>query len=361
MPANPVRVGLIGCGNISQIYLTNSRRFSTYDIVACADLDPERANAKAKEHGIAATDTESLLSGADIEAVLNLTTPDAHAQVALAAVSAGKSVYNEKPLTIRRDDAQQMLRIARDSALCVGCAPDTFLGAGLQTCRRLLDDGAIGRPLSATAFMMSPGVESWHPNPAFYYQPGGGPVFDMAPYYLTALIHLLGPIRRVTALTGAGFTTRTIASEPHRGQTINVRVPTHAAAVLDFLSGPIVSMIMSFDVQSHTLPNIEIYGAEGTMQVPDPNTFGGPVYIRKSADDSPVEHPITLPFADNSRGLGLADMCRAIRAGGPHRASGDLAYHVLDAMHAIHEASDRGRHIELDSTCDRPEPLTDPL
>ena len=353
-----VKVGIVGCGTISRVYLRNARTFEILDVVAVADLVPERARARAEEFGVPrACTTEELLADPEIDLVVNLTIPKAHAEVALAALEAGKHVYNEKPLAIRREDGRQLVETARARGLLVGCAPDTFLGGGLQTCRRLIDEGAIGEPVAATAFMMSHGHESWHPDPAFYYQAGGGPMFDMGPYYLTALVTLIGPVRRVTGSARITFPERTITSQPKYGQKIQVEVPTHVAGIMDFASGAIGSIITSFDVWAAQLPWIEIYGTEGTLSVPDPNTFGGPVRLRKAGEKEWVEVPLTHGYTTNMRGLGVADMAEAIRSGRPHRANGDLAYHVLDIMEAFHDASREGRHVELASTCARPEPL----
>jgi predicted dehydrogenase len=352
-----VRVGLVGCGTISGVYLENARRFPILEVVACADLVPERAAARAAEYGIPNTcAVEELLADPGIDVVLNLTIPAAHAEVALAAVERGKSVYNEKPLTIDLGDARRLLAGAAAKEVRVGCAPDTFLGAGLQTCRRLIDEGAIGEPVAATAAMLCHGHENWHPDPAFYYQRGGGPLFDMGPYYLTALVALLGPVRRVTGSARASFPTRTVTSKPRSGETIRVEVPTHVAAVLDFASGPIATLVTSFDVWARE-NRIEIYGSEGTLAVPDPNTFGGPVRLRHAGQTRWRDVPLSHDHADNSRGLGLADLATALRTDRPQRASGELAFHVLEVMHAVHRASAEARHIELTTVVERPAPL----
>lgn len=353
-----IQVGIIGCGTISGIYLKNRAWFDFFEVAACADLDMDRARARAEEYGVPrACTVAELLADPDISVVLNLTVPQAHATVALAAVRAGKSVYNEKPLTLSREEGQLLLDEARANGVRVGCAPDTFLGGGLQTCRQLLDDGAIGDPVAATAFLASHGPESWHPNPDFYYQVGGGPLFDMGPYYLTALINFLGPVRRVSGSARASFPTRTIGSEPFKGTTITVNTPTHIASILDFASGAIGTMITSFDVWSHNLPRIEIYGSTGSLSVPDPNIFGGPIRLRRSDEKEWTEIPVERAYSANSRIIGLADMIAGIRDDRPHRASGDLAFHVLDIMHAALESSEQGRYIDLTSTCERPAAL----
>jgi predicted dehydrogenase len=354
-----VNVGVIGCGNISSIYLQAPQKFNILNIVACADIDMDRARAQAEKYNVPRVCTvEELLADPEIDVVLNLTIPKVHAEISRAAIKAGKSVYSEKPLGIERDEARLLLEEAEASQLRVGCAPDTFLGGGLQTCIRLIDEGAIGTPVAATAFMVGHGPESWHPNPDFFYQIGAGPMFDMGPYYLTALISMLGPVRRVTGSTRISFPERIITSQPLHGTRITVTTPTHVAGLLDFESGPVVTIITSFDVWSHKLPCIEIYGSEGTLSVPDPNTFNGPVYLRRAGETEWSEVPLTHGYTENSRGIGLADMAHAMRSGRQHRANGKLAYHVLDIMQAIHDSSTEGKHIDLNSMCDRPAPLT---
>jgi predicted dehydrogenase len=353
----PAKLGIVGCGNISGIYCQNAQKLEALDLVACADLIPERAQARAAEFGIAkACSTEELLADPHIEIVLNLTIPIAHAEVAFAALKAGKSVYNEKPLAITREDGKRMLQMAKRKGLLVGCAPDTFMGAGIQTCRKLIDDGWIGEPIAAAAFMTCHGHESWHPDPEFYYKVGGGPMFDMGPYYLTALVNLVGPVKRATGSTRVTFPARTITSEPKYGTVIKVDVPTHVVGLLEFANGAIGTILTTFDVWAAHLPRIEIYGTEGSLSVPDPNTFGGPVLVMRAGGEW-TEVPLTHGYAQNSRGVGVADMAMALRSKRPHRASGDLAYHVLDIMHAIHDAASSGQHVELASTCQKPAAL----
>ena len=350
------KVGIVGCGNISSIYLKNCQHVFTHvEVAACADLLVERAEAQAAEHGVAkACSVEALLADDAIDIVLNLTIPNAHASVAAAAVEAGKNVHNEKPLTITRADGRALLEAAAAKGVRVGAAPDTFMGGGLQTCRKLIDDGAIGEPVAATAFMTCHGHESWHPNPEFFYKSGGGPMFDMGPYYLTALVSLMGPVKRVTGSTRITFPQRTITSEPFKGTVIDVDLPTHVAGVMDFANGAVATIITSFDVWAANLPRIEIYGSEGSLSVPDPNTFGGPVQIRRAGGKDWEDVELTHGYAENSRGIAVADMAAAVASGRAHRASGEMAYHVLDIMHAFHDASDAGKHIELESTCERP-------
>jgi predicted dehydrogenase len=354
-----LKVGIIGCGNISGIYLKNSPTFEHLDLVACADLDFERAKAKATEYGLAhAYTVDELLADPEIQIVINLTIPAAHAEVCLKALHAGKHVYVEKPLAVTREEGKQIIELASNKGLLVGSAPDTFLGGGIQTCRKLIEDGAIGTPIAATGFMMSRGHESWHPAPEFYYELGGGPMFDMGPYYLTALISLLGPIERVTGSARISFPERTITSQPKAGTVIQVKTPTHIAGVLDFQNGAIATLVTSFDVMAGTvLPHIEIYGSAGTLRVPDPNSFGGPVLLRRAGSKEWEEIALTHGYAGNSRGIGVADMAHAIQTGEPHRASGELAYHVLEAMHGFHLASAESKHYKMQSTCSIPAPL----
>ncbi|KPK82826.1 MAG: oxidoreductase [Phycisphaerae bacterium SM23_33] len=353
------KVGIVGCGNISGIYLKNCQEvFEILEVGACADLVPERARAQAEKFGLPkACTVEQLLADEEIRIVVNLTTPNAHAEVALASVAAGKNVHNEKPLTVTRADGRKLLKMAEAKGLRVGCAPDTFLGAGLQTCRKLIDDGWIGQPVAATAFMTCHGHESWHPDPEFYYKPGGGPMFDMGPYYVTALVALMGPVKRVTGSARITFPQRLITSQPKFGTKIAVEVPSHVAGVMDFANGAVGTIITSFDIWAANLPRIEIYGTEGSLSVPDPNGFGGPVRVRRAGASEWSDVPLTHPYPQNSRGIGVADMAYGLRSGRPHRTNGELAYHVLDVMHAFHDASEQGRHVELTSSCRRPAPL----
>jgi predicted dehydrogenase len=354
----PVNVGIVGCGNISGIYFQAGKTFSILDIVACADLDLSRADAKAQEHGVPkACATQELLADPNVEIIVNLTIPNAHYDVCLAALQAGKHVHVEKPLSITREQGRHLVQTAREKGLRLGGAPDTFLGGGLQTCRKLIDDGWIGEPIGATAFMTCHGHESWHPDPEFYYKAGGGPMFDMGPYYLTALVALMGPIESVTGSARITFPERTITSTPKYGTKITVDVPTHVAGIMNFKSGAIGTILTSFDVWSANLPRIEIYGTEGSLSVPDPNGFGGPVRVRRMGASEWNDVPLTHGFAENSRGIGVADMAYAIQSGRPHRANGDLACHVLEAMHGFHDASNSGAHYRMESTCERPAPL----
>ena len=351
----PVKIGIIGTGAISGAYLSQCPKFEMLEVAACADLFMERAEAKAAEFNVAkACTVDDLLADKEIEIVVNLTIPNAHHSVAMAAVKAGKSVWNEKPLTITRAEGRELLATAKANGVLVGCAPDTFLGAGHQTCRKLIDDGWIGAPIAATAFMMCHGHESWHPDPEFYYKAGGGPMFDMGPYYLTALVNMLGPVQTIAGSTRVTFPERTITSQPKHGTKITVDVPTHVVGVLNFAGGAVGTIVTSFDVWAAEHPPIEIYGTHGTLSVPDPNGPGGKIKLFRPGMEGWQEIPHAYPYGSTSRSIGVADMAYAIRTGRPHRASGDLAFHVLDIMHGVHDAANAGKVIELESTVERP-------
>lgn len=354
---SPVRIAIVGCGNISSIYLDNLTRSPVVEVVACADLILERAQATAAQFGIARASTmDGLRAEDDVDLVVNLTIPTAHHSVALSAIESGKSVYNEKPLALELAHGREVLDRAALAGVRVGCAPDTFLGPGLQTCRRLIDAGVIGTPVAASAAMLSRGHEHWHPDPGFYYRYGGGPMFDMGPYYLSALVGLLGPVRRVSGSARASFSNRTISSQPRAGEKIVVEVPTHVAGVLEFVGGEIGTVVTSFDVHKSE-STIEIHGSDGSLSLPDPNGFSGPVRIRHSAADSWQDVRIDDDTSANLRGLGVIDLAEAMLDDRSPRASGELGLHVLEIMHAIHASSETGRHVDLRTTCLRPAPL----
>jgi predicted dehydrogenase len=359
-----VKVGVVGCGNISSIYLKNmTQMFDSLAVKAVVDVLRPRAEKAATDFGIPVIyDTaEQMLADGEIELILNLTTPPSHAAICLAALQAGKNVYVEKPLAVSREDGQKIVELAKKKGLLVGGAPDTFLGAGLQTCRKLIDDGVIGEPVACSAFMACHGHEHWHPDPAFYYKEGAGPMMDMGPYYITALVSLMGPVESVSAFTRITFPKRTITSEKKYGQIIDVEVPTHVAGVMNFASGAIGSVVMSFDVWAAELPRIEIYGSLGSLSVPDPNTFGGPVRYFKPGMQAWQEAPLAFNYAENSRGLGIADMAMALRMGRRPRAGSPLTYHVLDVMQAFEDSCREGLVYRLGSVCGRPEPMNSAL
>lgn len=356
---NPLRIGVVGCGNISGIYFENLTKYRSTEVVACADLDIERAKAAADKYGVPnALSTVELLKHPDVDLILNLTIPNAHASVALAAVEAGKHVYNEKPLTISLADGRQLIEKADSKSVRVGCAPDTFMGGGIQTSRKLIDDGAIGEIVACEAHMQCHGHESWHPSPEFYYHLGGGPMMDMGPYYLTALVNLIGGIDRVAGIARITFPTRTITSEPKRGTTIEVETPTHITGSVQFTNGAIGMVVQSFDVWHGNVAPLILHGTEGSLLVGDPNSFGDRVQIRRKGDSDWQDVPLTHGFAANSRGVGVLDMAHAIAENRPHRASGKLALHVLEAMHAFLASSDSGAHVKLRDQVDRPAAMT---
>jgi len=349
-----VAIGIVGCGNISSAYLSAAAKFPILDVRAVADINPSVAEARAAEFGLVAKSVDTLLADPAVAIVVNLTVPLAHVEVGLRALRAGKHVHSEKPLGIATAEAKPLLDEAKARGLRVGCAPDTFLGGAHQTCRKLIDEGAIGTPVAGTAFFMCPGHERWHPNPGFYYLRGGGPMLDMGPYYITALVNMLGPVARVAGIVSRPRATRTIASEPLKGTSIPVEVATHVAGTLEFVSGPVVTIAMSFDVPNHRHRPIELYGTERAMAVPDPNYFGGQIEIAGPKEEwraIPTEHA----YADaNYRIIGVAEMAHAILAKRPHRASGDLAFHVLEVMEAFQNSSDAGSAIAIASRPRRP-------
>ena len=354
-----VKVGIIGCGNISSIYLENIPTFNHLELVACADLDMTKAYAQAEKYRIPEVYTvKEMLENPTIDLIINLTIPRAHADVAIQALRNGKHVYGEKPLAVTREEGNEILAVAKETGLLVGSSPDTFLGAGIQTAIHLIEKGEVGVPIGASAFMIGRGPEHWHPDPAFFYEKGGGPMFDMGPYYLTALIALLGPIKRLSGLARISYPERTVLSTPKAGEKIKVATPTHISGTIDFTSGAIGTLTTSFDAFGGTsLPSIEIYGSEGTILVPDPNTFGGPVRLRKRDAEEFIDIELTHDHKENSRGIGVADMARAILNGDAYRANGELAYHVLEAMHGFHDSSENRVFYDMKSTCTKPEPL----
>jgi predicted dehydrogenase len=353
----PINVGLIGCGKISDAYFAGCAGYSVVRITACADADPTKAQEKAQQHGVRACSVSELLADPSISLVVNLTIPRAHAEVNIAALKAGKHVYTEKPFALESADGAAVLALAKEKQLLVGCAPDTFLGGGLQTARRLIDDGAIGTPVSALAFMLCRGHETWHPSPQFYYQRGGGPMLDMGPYYITALVNFLGPVRRVSGSAQRAFPERLVTSQPLAGLKIPVETPTHVTGVMDFVGGATASIVTSFDTFPYPLPNLLVFGTEGTLEVPDPNRFDGQVRLRAKGSDTYTEVPHTHTI-ERGRGSGVADLAHSIlRPGRPHRASGELAQHVLEVMESFEKSSTTERHILLSTTCRRPDAL----
>lgn len=354
-----LRVGIIGLGKISGIYLENLTKTFEHkvELVGVVDLVAERAEAVAAQYKVKQyADVKALLADPAIDLVLNLTTPQSHYALCRQALEAGKHVYVEKPLSLRVEEASALVELAQTKHLRLGCAPDTFLGGGIQTCRKLIDDGWIGKPIGASAFMMNHGHESWHPDPAFYYQNGGGPLFDMGPYYITAMVNLLGPVDSVTGYAQKSFPTRTISSKPKKGGIIDVEVATHIAGVLHFAQGSVATLVTSFDVWHHSMPRLEIYGTEGSLEVPDPNTFGGPVLFCRKGTKEWKEIPLLFDYAENSRGLGVADIAQSIADGSEHRANGVLARHVVEVMSSLLASSEKQQMVPIRHSCQRPMP-----
>ncbi len=352
-------IGLIGCGAISGIYLENLAKFDGTEVVAVADLDELKARERASQYGVGRVCTPAeVLSDPEVEVVLNLTVPKAHAEVAMAAVRAGKHVYNEKPLTVGLEETFALLEAARFAGVLVGCAPDTVLGGGTQTCRDLVDGGELGETVGFNAFMQCPGHESWHPSPAFYYEVGGGPIFDMGPYYLSCLVQLLGGVKSVAGHTRKTFETRTVTSQPLAGTVVPVEVPTHLVTALEFECGAIGQFTSSFDTMAGTeLPHIEVYGTKATLRVPDPNGFGGEILLRRVGRDGWEQVTTTRPYCENSRGIGVLDMVCAIREGREPRAGGEVAGHVCEVMHLAHRSAEEGRTLATTTRVSRPAPM----
>ncbi len=349
-----LRVGVIGVGNISAQYFETLPRLAGLELVAVADLDTVRASDVARTHGVRDLTVDELLGSPDVDVVLNLTIPAAHVEVGLRALAAGKHVYAEKPFGLGTASARALLD-AQVGGLRVGSAPDTVLGTGVQTARRALDDGMIGEPVGAAVHWSSAGHESWHPSPGFYYQPGGGPLFDMGPYYLTSLVTLLGPVVRVSGVATRSSRPRVVAGGIQAGTVLPVDVDTHIAAILEHASGVTSTVTMSFEVWATTSPLFEVYGTAGTLAMPDPNHFAdtGSVWTRDRPDW--IELEVSAGYRDAGRGVGLADMAAAIAKETPHRASAELGFHVLEIMEAILVASADRRVVELESSVERPE------
>lgn len=359
-----LRVGIIGCGNISAAYLQLAPMFRGYEIVAVADINMDNAQARAAEFDVRAETVDDLLAAEDVDLIINLTIPAAHVAVSRAILQAGKHVYSEKPFVLSLAEAQELGDLAKAKGLRIGSAPDTFMGGSHQRARDLIDQGAIGKVTSGTAIVMSSGMEDWHPNPDFFFQKGGGPILDLGPYYICNLVQLLGPVKKVTSFTSAASATRTIGSGPRQGETVPVETPTTIHSVLAFESGAIITLLASWDVIANTQPIMELYGTEGTMNIPDPNFFGG-VLTTTARKSDPVaqswDHPFSVPNVEgdraNYRGAGLADMALAIASGQPHRCNDAFATHVVEVMTSILAAGEADQVMTMKTTCTRPETL----
>lgn len=356
-------IGVIGCGNISAAYMKLAPLFKGIEMRACADLNPDAAKARAEEFGLRAESIEGLLAADDIDIVVNLTIPNAHFEVSKQVLEAGKHVYSEKPFVLSLEEGAALKAIAEAKGLRVGSAPDTFMGGAHQLARQLVDVGAVGRVTSGTCFVQSPGMEMWHPNPDFFFQPGAGPVLDIGPYYISNLVQLLGPVSRVAAMSSSASSERTITSEPRAGEKIPVETPTTIHAILMFESGAQITFCASWDVWQHGHSNMELYGTAGTLHVPDPNFFGGDLRMTEKGtfvEDPTWDHPFGVANDGdraNYRTAGLADMGIAIAEGRAHRCSLDFSLHVVDVMTSILKAGEEGRTLEISTTCDRPAAL----
>jgi predicted dehydrogenase len=363
-------VGVIGCGNISAAYFGLSPLFSGFKINKCADINMAAAEARAAEFGIESQSVDEMLADPSIDIIVNLTIPDVHYSVTKQILEAGKHAYSEKPLVLSVEEGETLRALATADNLRVGCAPDTFLGGAHQLARNAIDQGRIGKIVSGTCHIMNHGMEHWHPNPDFFFLPGGGPVLDLGPYYVANLINFLGPVKRVGALTSIPQTERTISSEPRAGERIPVKTATTAFALLQFHSGAVISLDSSWDVWAHRHGNMELYGEKGSIYVPDPNFFGGKVMITDKGNDAveiePWDHPFGVPNQEHKEGAmanyrtaGLADMVRAIADNRDHRCSLDRTLHGVDVMTSILKSGETGQFIDMSTTCTMPA-LLDP-
>lgn len=354
----PARIGLVGCGSIARQYLVRLDTLSNLELAAACDVVPEAAQRVADEYGVPAVDLDTMLSSDDIDVVLNLTIPSQHVPISSAVLESGKHVYQEKPFGVGLPQARELYAVAERTGLRIGTAPDTVLGTGIQTARAALDAGRIGTPVAATAFMMSPGHEGWHPNPAFYYLAGGGPLMDMGVYYLTTLVTLLGPVESVTGM-GSHIRTVRVAPDgaPRAGEELPVEVDTHVTALVRHISGAITTLVVSFDVAASRLPLIEVYGTGGTLAVPDPNQFEGAVELATERGGPWATLEPSAGYLDAGRGHGLSDMVRAIATDTPHRQSAELGLHVHEVMEAVLASIDTGSPVSITSGCNRPDPV----
>lgn len=357
---NTVKIAIIGVGDISGIYLKNiTSMFKEIDVIGVCDLIKEKAERARDTYNIPKlyNDMYEAFTDSEVHIVLNLTRPYEHYDVTKAALEAGKHVYSEKPLAATYEEGKELVALAEEKGLMLGGAPDTFMGSGIQTCRKLIDDGFIGTPVGAAAFMICHGHESWHPDPAFYYQHGGGPMMDMGPYYVTALVNLLGGVSGVTGMTKSSYDKRIITSNPLNGTVVDVEVPTYVTGIMNFENGAIGTIFTTFDVHYNTQARFEIYGSEGTLIVPDPNTFGGPIKLLRPEDGEYKEMPLMFDYSDNSRALGLADMAKSLQTGRGYRASYKLTSHVLEILTSFDKSSEQGKYITLETQYDREIPM----
>jgi len=361
-------VGIIGCGNISAAYFRLIPLYKNLKVVACTDINMAAANARSAEFGVPAQEIDALLANPDVDVVVNLTIPDAHYGVSKKALEAGKHVYSEKPFVLTIEEGEDLRKIADSKGLRVGSAPDTYLGGAHQFARSLIDEGRIGKVMSGTAHVLGPGMEMWHPNPDFFFKPGGGPILDMGPYYVNNLVNLIGPVKRVVALANKAKQERIISNGPRNGEKVPVIVMTNVHAILEFVSGAQISLMASWDVWANRHQNMELYGTDGAIFVPDPNFFGGKVEVA-GTDREPKEvevwdHPLTAKNYDfewgkqaNYRGVGLSDMMEGVTTGRDHRCSLDRSLHTIDVLTSILKSADEGRAVAIATTCSQPAAL----
>ena len=370
-------VGIIGCGNILETYLNSQNFFNNINFVSCADIDMNIAEKTADRYQMKALTVNEMLSKNDIDIILNITIPQAHFQVSKEALLAGKHVYSEKPMSVKYEEAKELLKISKDKKLYFGNAPDTFLGGGGQLSRNIIDDGTIGKILAGNFIFAFPGVQDFHPNPESWFQIGGGPVIDMGPYFFTTLVNLLGPVKNVRARGSKFFDIRKYKVGPKKNKTFKVETPTSYMINMEFQNDAIVEGFISFDVQNHRRNHIELYGTKGSIIVPDPNMFGGPVSVSKELGTDWLDHSVeNMPLGKiniknhsgrsneaneqaNYRGIGLSEMIDSIENNRMHRCNGNLALHVLDVIECSMISSDKKIEIDLRSSCDRPMPLND--
>jgi len=350
-------IAVVGCGKISDIYLSNiTNVFDNVCVYAVCDLDEDKAKEKSEKYDAEIMSLDEILQDKAVDIVLILTTPSTHYNICRKSIKAKKSVYVEKPLSVTYEEGAELVRLASENKVLLGCAPDTFMGAGIHTARKIIDDGLIGEIIGASAFMLSAGPESWHPSPEFYYKQGGGPLFDMGPYYLTALANLIGPVKSVMGMSNCKRKQRTITSEQKYGQKIDVDVDTHINALVNFENGATGNIIMSFDVFGSKLPKIEIYGTKGSLIVPDPNKYSGEVLLKQHTDSDFKPQQLVNSFSENSRGLGVSDMAYCLINGTDGNcANGKLALHSLEIMEKILESGEKHTEIEIISSFERPE------
>ena len=350
------RVGVVGCGLVAHRYVEDSAAFDTFDVLACADVDAALARAFAKQHGLQPRAVDDLVSDSEIDVVLNLTPPGAHAAVSSAALAAGKHVYSEKPLATTLGDAAALVAEAEQRGLRIGCAPDTFLGSAYEAGRTLIARGDIGVPLGADATFLVGGPDTWHPNADDFYRVGSGPMLDLGPYYLTAIVALLGPVAEAMALTSTRTQTRTLGAGPRAGEEFTVHVPTHVAALLRLESDAIATLAIGFEARDQYVSGMIVYGSEGSLELPDANEFGGPLRMRRGQGDwKPV--PSAPRGAQETRGIGLHEMLQAAHEGRPHQASGALGLHVLEAAVAALTSAVERRAVAVTSTVPYPEAI----